>query len=202
MVIANLRSPRAPRLASGSMGVPLPGFEVRLVSDDGTPVQEGSGRVAVKDNGFFLSGGYWQRQPEWEARFVDGWFLTEDVARCDGEGRYWFEGRSDDVIVTAGYNIGPVEVESALMAHPLIADAACVGEPDPVKGTIVVAYVVLDDEPPPDLRDEVRRWIGERIGWHAAPRRVEVMDELPHTDSGKLQRALLRRRALEHSARP
>ena len=200
MVIANLRTPGAPTVQFGSMGVPLPGFDIRLVTDDGATVETGAGRIAVRDNGFFLSGGYWQREPEWAARFVDGWFLTEDVAHRDEDGRYWFEGRSDDVIVTAGYNVGPVEVESALMAFPLVEDAACVGEPDPVKGSIVVAYLVLDGPAPDDLRDQVRHWVGERVGWHAAPRRVEVVDSLPHTDSGKLQRALLRRTSLEHAA--
>ncbi len=203
MVIANLRSPGALPVEFGSMGVALPGFEIALYDDRG-PVAEGSGRVAVKDNGFFLSAGYWQRMPEWEARFVDGWFLTEDVAHRDERGRYWFEGRNDDVIVAAGYNVGPAEVETSLMEDPLVVDAACVGAPDPVKGSVVVAFVVLDPAAPaPDedeLRARLRQWVGERVGWHAAPRRVVAVEALPRTDSGKLQRAVLRARLREEGA--
>lgn len=191
MVVANLRT-GGPAIAAGSMGVPIPGFEVTLLDLDGKPVHEGSGRIAVKDNGFLLSAGYWGRMPEWEARFQDGWFLTEDVARRDELGRYWYEGRSDDVIVAAGFNVGPVEVESVLMEHPLVSDAACVGIPDPIKGAVVASYVVLEGEKPDDLRDQLRSWVGNRVGWHAAPRVVVAVAALPRTESGKLRRATIR----------
>lgn len=196
MVTANLRNPPAEVIA-GSMGVPVPGFEVRLVDSEGNLVPIGEpGRLIVKDNGYFLSAGYWGRQPEWDARFTDGWFFTEDIVRCDHEGRYWYVSRADDVIVTAGYNVGPAEVEAALVSHPLIADAACVGEPDPQRGQVVVAHVILRTDAPADAPDDIlkqlRSWVGERVGWHAAPRKIRVVDHLPRTASGKVQRKNLR----------
>lgn len=193
MVAANLRGPHATPVRPGSMGVALPGFRMRLVDGEGNVVTgEGEGRIAVQDNGFFLSAGYWQRQPEWDARFQDDWFVTEDLATRDGLGRYTYSGRADDVIVTAGYNIGPAEVEAALLAHPLVSDAACVGEPDPAKGSVVAAHVVLSGEPPEDLLRELRAWVGARLGWHAAPRRLHISDALPRTESGKIKRSVLR----------
>lgn len=195
MVAANLRVPGAPPVVPGSMGVPLPGFELKLVDGSGQEVRgEGEGRIAVRDNGFFLSAGYWQREPEWQARFEDGWFVTEDLAGRDGLGRYTHTGRADDIIVTAGYNVGPLEVETALLEHPLVTDAACVAEPDPVKGSVVAAYLVLAGSAPDDLLAELRSWVGERLGWHAAPRRLHVVTELPRTETGKIRRAALRER--------
>ncbi|MFG3690235.1 acyl-CoA synthetase [Micromonospora sp. NPDC047740] len=197
MVTGNLRHPGAPAVAPGSMGVALPGFEVELLDPDGSPVRgPGEGRVAVRDNGYFLSAGYWGREDEWAARFADGWFLTEDLARRDEEGRYWYVGRADDVIVSAGYNVGPVEVETVLLEHPLVVDAACVGEPDPVKGQVVAAHIVLADAGttprPEDLLRELRTWVGQRVGWHAAPRRLHLHPAIPRTATGKVQRRALR----------
>ena len=100
--------------------------------------------------------------------------------------------RSDDVIVTAGYNVGPHEVESVLARHPLVAEVACTGEADERKGQVIAAHVVLSGEAPEALVEELRRWVGERVGWHAAPRHVYVLDELPRTESGKVRRAALR----------
>jgi acetyl-CoA synthetase len=100
----------------------------------------------------------------------------------------------DDVIVSAGYNVGPFDVESALLEHPAIVDAAAVGEHDERKGRVVAAHVVLAD-PRTDreaLLDELRRWVGQRVGWHAAPRRLHVHDALPRTESGKVKRKDLR----------
>jgi acetyl-CoA synthetase len=193
MVTANLRTPGAPPAAPGSMGSALPGFEVGLSGPDGNLITgEGTGRVVVRDNDFLLSAGYWGRSQEWQARFSDGWFVTEDIARRDERGRYWYVSRADDVIVSSGYNIGPAEVETALLTHPLVTDAACVGEPDPVRGTVVAAHVVLAEAAAPDLLAELRQRVGAGVGWYAAPRRLHVHDRLPRTESGKVQRHLLR----------
>jgi acetyl-CoA synthetase len=193
MVAANVRTAGAPPVIPGSMGVSLPGFEIRLVDEAGNEVVgEGEGRLAVRDNGFFLSSGYWQRQPEWDARFQDDWFVTEDLASRDAMGRYTHRGRADDVIVTAGYNVSPGEVESVLLDHPLVTDVACVAEPDPLKGSAVAAHIVIRGAEPADLLTELRQWVGERVGWHAAPRRIHVREQLPRTESGKVQRAVLR----------
>jgi acetyl-CoA synthetase len=193
MVTASLRTPGALPPLPGSMGSALPGFDVGLSGPDGDLIAgEGTGRVVVRDNGFLLSAGYWGRRPEWEARFAGDWFVTEDIARRDEQGRYWYVSRADDVIVSSGYNIGPAEVETALLSHPLVTDAACVGEPDPVRGTVVAAHVVLAGEPAPDLLRELRERVGAGVGWYAAPRRLHVHQQLPRTESGKTQRHLLR----------
>lgn len=193
MVTGSLRLPGAPSAVPGSMGTPLPGFEVALAGPDGTMLDgETAGRVMVRDNGFLLSSGYWGRMPEWEARFADGWFATEDHARRDSQGCYRYIGRADDVIVTSGYNVGPAEVEAALLSHPLVTDVACVGEPDPVRGAVPAAHVVLTGPAPASLLAELRATVGTQIGWYAAPRRLHVHRELPRTESGKVRRHLLR----------
>lgn len=201
MLTGNMRTDDAPDPVPGSMGFAFPGYDLELRDEDGRTVAgEGTGRLAVRDNGYFLSSGYWNRMPEWEARIVDGWFVTEDLVRRDADGRYWYESRADDVIVASGMNVGPSEVESALLEHPLVDDAGCVGTPDPVKGTIVTAHVVLNSEAPDDLQQQLRAWVAERVGRHAAPRKVHTWDELPRTASGKLRRVELRQRATAGSA--
>jgi acetyl-CoA synthetase len=193
MVIGNLRAGGPDEVEPGCMGTAVPGFEVALTGPDGEFLAgEAAGRIAVRDNGFLLSSGYWGREQEWDARFAGEWFITEDIARRDEAGRYWFVGRADDVIVSSGYNVGPAEVETALLRHHLVTDAACVGEPDPVRGTVVAAHVVLAGDAPPDLLSELRKCVGAGVGWYAAPRRLHVHDDLPRTDSGKIQRHLLR----------
>ena len=197
MLVCNLRGPGANEVAPGSMGVALPGFEIGLVDGGGEHVHgEGSGRIAVRDDGWFLSRTYWGRQAEWDARLQDGWWVTEDVARRDAQGRYWYQSRADDVIVTAGYNVGPFEVEAVLMEHPAVADVAVVGVPDERKGQVPEAHVVLAPGVDPaalDLAAELKRWVGERVGWHASPRAVTVHAALPRTESGKDKRGELRR---------
>ena len=196
MVIANPRGPGAPAPAAGSMGYAVPGFEIALIDDDGEKVRdEGEGRVAVGDNGFLLGSTYWGRDAEWQARLQDGRWVTEDIARRDEAGRYWYQSRADDVIVTAGYNVGPFEVETALMEHPLVTDVAVVGVPDERKGQVIEAHVVVTAgaaAAPDALTAELKKWVGERIGWHAAPRHVTVHDALPRTESGKVKRRELR----------
>lgn len=122
--------------------------------------------------------------------------MTEDIARRDEAGRYWYQSRADDVIVTAGYNVGPFEVETALMEHPLVTDVAVVGVPDERKGQVIEAHVVVTAGAaaarPDALTAELKKWVGERIGWHAAPRHVTVHEALPRTESGKVKRRELR----------
>lgn len=194
MVVANLRGAGAADPSFGSMGVPLPGFEVRLLDEDRNPIEgEGIGQLACQDNGFLLSNGYWGRMPEWDSRFVDDWFVTEDLVRRDEQGLYWYVARADDMIVTSGYNVGPYEVETALLDHPSVVEAAATGEHDHERGhEIVVAHVVIDGPVASDLQEQLRTWVGERVGWHAAPRQIRVHDALPYTASGKIRRNALR----------
>lgn len=193
MVVANGRGPGAPAPVPGSMGHSVSGFDVQVLDADGRRAPTGEeGRLAVRDEGWFLSSTYWGRDEEWQGRLEDGWWITEDRARTDADGRFWYVGRSDDVIVTAGYNVSPFEVESVLMEHPAVAEAACVGEPDERKGQVVAAHLVLAPGHRRALDEELRQLVGERIGWHAAPRRFHVRPQLPKTESGKLRRSALR----------
>jgi acetyl-CoA synthetase len=191
MVVANQPGDAVP----GSMGKALPGFRIELLDGSDERIEgPGEGRLAVADNGWLLGETYWGRDELWQERRRGELWATEDIVRRDEDGRYWYVGRADDMIVTAGYNVAPAEVEEALAAHPLVADAACIGTPDGRKGTAVAAFVVLasEEEAPEELTPVLRQWVGERIGWHAAPRRVAAVPSLPRTPSGKLRRAEVR----------
>jgi acetyl-CoA synthetase len=183
---------------AGSMGLPLPGCRMAVVDDDGREVDEGVvGQIAMRpsDVGYY-SLGYWQDAERTRDLFRGPWMISGDLARRDADGYFWFEGRADDVIKSAGYRIGPFEVESAILAHPAVAEAAVVGKPDPRRGHIVKAYVVLrpDARPAPGLADEIVDVVKQSVGRHQAPREIEFLAQLPKTESGKIQRFLLRRR--------
>jgi acyl-coenzyme A synthetase/AMP-(fatty) acid ligase len=168
----------------GSMGKPLPGIETRVV--------EAELQLRAASSPTFFS-----RYLDGE-RFEDEWWQTDDLVREDQDGYLWFEGRGDDIILSAGYRIGPTEVESALLSHPAVADAAAVAAPDPERGSVVRAIVVLRDGPPGDsaLANELSRELQEHCKRETAPykfpRIVEFTAELPKTSSGKIRRALLR----------
>jgi acetyl-CoA synthetase len=179
------------------MGRPLPGQRIAVVDEAGAPVPPGTvGLIASlppRDATYAL--GYWNN-PEAERglRRGEGWIVTGDLGREDADGFLWFEGRADDVIKSAGYRIGPFEVESALLTHPAVAEAAAVGKPDPRRGQIVKAFVVLkpSQADSPSLREELVDAARRALGAHAYPREIEVVAELPKTSTGKIQRFLLR----------
>lgn len=195
MLICN--SPYLP-LIPGSMGKPMPGFEVKLVDRDGREVPTGQhGVIAAKRNPFFLSNGYWKKPEKWASAFVDGdWFVTGDQAYCDENGYYYFVGRDDDVISSAGYRIGPFEVESTVLEHPSVAECAVVGKPDELRGEIVKAYIVLKVgyQPSDELAKEIQQFVRERLAKHNYPREIEFLEDLPKTSSGKIKRVELRKR--------
>jgi acetyl-CoA synthetase len=202
MVLANLAASDAP-VVPGALASVVPGFDVVLVAPDGTPVPDGEeGIIAIRRPPFQLSQGYNGNAAAWDARWVDDLFLTEDLARRDEQGRWWFTGRADDIIVTSGYNVGPVEVESVLLEHPGVAEAAAVAAPDPARGSVVRAVVVasLDAPPRETLTKELQDAVRSRVGRHAYPRIVEYVDALPRTETGKLRRAELRRQPQTTSA--
>ncbi len=181
----------------GSMGLPMPGFEMAVIDDDGRELPAGEvGYLTQRpsEQGYY-SLGYWKEPDRTRQLFRHGWITAGDLARRDENGYFWFEGRADDVIKSSGYRIGPFEVESAILHHPAVAEAAVVGKPDALKGNIVKAYVTLRAGQPPhsrltqEIQDIVRRIVGD----HAYPREVEVVDNLPKTESGKIQRFKLRR---------
>jgi acetyl-CoA synthetase len=181
----------------GSMGKPLPGQRIAVVDEAGVPVPAGTlGLIAClppPDATYAL--GYWNN-PEAQKglRRGEGWIVTGDLGQQDQDGFLWFEGRADDVIKSAGYRIGPFEVESALLTHPAVAEAAAVGKPDAARGHIVKAFVVLrmGHADSPALRDELVAAARRALGAHAYPREIEVVAELPKTNTGKIQRFLLR----------
>jgi acetyl-CoA synthetase len=180
----------------GSMGLPLPGCRMAVVDDDGRPAPPDTvGHIGMwpSETGYYALG-YWDDPERTRALRRGGWLTIGDLARRDRDGYFWFEGRADDVIKSAGYRIGPFEVESAILHHPAVAEAAVVGQPDPLRGQIVKAFVVIKPGmgPRPGLADEIVEVVKRRAGRHQAPRAVEFVDELPKTESGKIQRFRLR----------
>jgi acetyl-CoA synthetase len=142
--------------------------------------------------------GYLHDEPRTAAAFADGWYLTGDLVRRDADGWYWFVGRADDVIKSAGHLIGPFEVESVLMEHPAVAEAGVIGRPDPVAGNIVKAFVALRPgfDATTTTRQELLAFARRRLGPAVAPREIAFDQHLPHTRSGKVMRRLLRAREL------
>jgi acetyl-CoA synthetase len=181
----------------GSMGLPLPGCRIAVVDDDGRELLPGAvGHIGMQPSAEgYYSLGYWHDDERTRATWRGGWMTIGDLARRDEDGYFWFEGRADDVIKSAGYRIGPFEVESAILRHPSVAEAAVVGKPDSLRGQIVKAYVVLRPgvEPRPGLDEEIRESVKSRVGRHQYPREVEFVEQLPKTETGKIQRFLLRR---------
>jgi acetyl-CoA synthetase len=182
----------------GSMGRPMPGWEVAVLDEDERPVAQGErGEICLKarSNPHYPLG-YWNRPEESEEVFGGDWFHTKDAARQDEDGYYWYEGRADDVIISAGYRIGPFEVESACLEHPAVAEAAVVASPDERRGYVVKAFVVLagDYQPSDELADEIKAYVRDHHSAYAYPRLVEFVADLPKTLTGKIRRIELRRR--------
>ncbi len=184
----------------GSMGKPSPGFEVSIIDDDGNelpPNKEGDIAVKVKpQRPIWMFKEYW-RNPEATANCIRGdWYITGDRAYKDEEGYFWFVGRADDVIISAGYRIGPFEVESALKEHPAVAESAVIAAPDEMRGEIVKACVVLAPgyDPSPELADELKEHVKKVTAPYKYPREIEFMESLPKTISGKIRRVELRER--------
>ena len=188
----------------GSMGLPLPGVEAAVVTQqpDGHVVpistQDTRGELALRPGWPSMFRGYLGEDERYRKCFSDGWYLTGDLATCDRDGYFWFVGRADDVIKSAGHLIGPFEVESALMEHPAVTEAAVIGKPDPVVHEIVKAFVALRPgyEPDDTLRLEILGFVRKRMGAAVAPREIDFVDALPHTRSGKIMRRLLKAREL------
>jgi acetyl-CoA synthetase len=181
----------------GSMGRPIPGHRVAVVSEAGEELPAGqTGIIAVArpDPVMFL--GYWNNSEATEAKFAGDWLLTGDVALQDDEGYIWYKGREDDLISSGGYRIGPTDIEDCLMKHDAVLMAAVVGHPDPVRGEIVRAFVVPKTDVPigPALAEEIRAFVGQRLAWYQAPREVIFVEELPLTATGKIIRRELRGR--------
>ena len=180
----------------GSAGLAMPGFELAVLDEALQPVAPGTpGVLAVSRSRspLFMFAGYWRAD---SPNLSGDWYVTGDTMLQDADGHFFFAGRNDDIITSAGYRIGPFDVESVIIEHPAVAEVAVVGKPDPERTEIVKAFVVLrkGHAPSDELAAELQQHVRKRLSLHAYPREVEFVDELPKTASGKVQRFVLRQR--------
>ena len=186
----------------GSIGRPYPGHRVAVIDDKGVEVKRGElGEIAVNrsfngqpDPVFFLE--YWKNEQATREKFIGDWGCTGDQAKMDEDGYLWYQGRSDDVIKSSGYRIGPAEIESCLVKHPAVLNAAVIGKPDAARGAIVKAFVVLQPNysPGESLVEDIQNHVRGRLAPYEYPREIEFIDALPMTTTGKVQRKELRKR--------
>ena len=182
----------------GSIGRPYPGHKVAIIDEKGAEVPRGElGEIAVQkedDPVFFLE--YWKNEQATREKLIGDWGCTGDQGRMDEDGYIWYQGRSDDVIKASGYRIGPAEIESCLVKHPAVANAAVIGKPDETRGQIVKAFIVLQPGQAASqaLIDEIQAHVRGRLAPYEYPREIEFIDALPMTTTGKVQRKELRRR--------
>jgi acetyl-CoA synthetase len=186
----------------GSIGRPYPGHRVAVIDERGSELPPGElGEIAVHrsfqgapDPVFFL--GYWKNPEATRDKFIGEWACTGDQAKRDEQGYLWYQGRSDDVIKSSGYRIGPAEIESCLVKHPAVANAAVIGKPDAVRGAIVKAFIVLQPgfSGNAKLIEDIQQHVRGRLAPYEYPREIEFIDALPMTTTGKVQRRQLRQR--------
>jgi len=183
----------------GSMGKALPGIKAAIVDDQGNELPEGKeGNLAIKSPWPSMMCDIWKNQKKYNSYFKKNWYITGDLAFKDKDDYFWFVGRADDVIKTAGERVGPFEVESALVEHPGIVEAGVIGKPDPMRGEIVKAFVVLKKnyKPSKELEGEIKKFVKKRLAGHAYPREISFVESLPKTRSGKVVRRLLKKMIL------
>ncbi|WP_436854129.1 acetate--CoA ligase [Staphylococcus caeli] len=179
----------------GSMGKPLPGVEAAIIDDQGNELPPNRmGNLAIKKGWPSMMVSIWKNPEKYESYFIGDWYVSGDSAYKDEDGYYWFQGRVDDVIMTAGERVGPFEVESKLVEHEAVAEAGVIGKPDPVRGEIIKAFVALRDgyHESDDLKEEIRKFVKDGLAAHAAPREIEFKEKLPKTRSGKIMRRVLK----------
>jgi len=176
----------------GATGQAVPGYEATVLDSDNRPMVEGEGRLAIKGP----TGCRYLDDPRQADYVLGGWNVTGDTYRRDADGYYWYLARSDDMIVSSGYNIGAPEVENALLSHPAVAECAVIGVPCPERGQKVKAFVVpaLDAEASDALVAELQDHVKAAIAPYKYPRLIEFVGELPKTATGKLRRSELRNR--------
>ncbi len=199
------------KIKPGSMGKPLPWMEAAILDDDANPVPpEGEGNLCLRPYWPSIMRTVWQNQEKYDSYFKNGWpasnasrsdagwYFTGDRAKKDKDGYIWFIGRADDVIKTAGERVGPFEVESSLVEHPSVVEAGVIGKPDPERGEIIKAFIVLKPgiEGTDALKEELALHVKKHLAGHAYPREVEFIDKLPKTRSGKIMRRILKAKEL------
>ncbi|MFF2887911.1 acetate--CoA ligase [Paenibacillus sp. NPDC057967] len=180
----------------GSMGKPLPGVQAAIIDDSGNEVPPyRMGNLAVRVPWPSMMRKIYNNPSKYEEYFrLEGWYVSGDSAYMDEDGYFWFQGRIDDVINTAGERVGPFEVESKLVEHPAVAEAGVIGKPDPMRGEIIKAFIALREgfEPTEELKKEISQFVKVGLSAHAAPREIEFKDKLPKTRSGKIMRRVLK----------
>ncbi|MGG0656316.1 acetate--CoA ligase [Rummeliibacillus pycnus] len=180
----------------GSMGKPIPGIKAAIVDDQGNELPPFTmGNLAFKKGWPSMMRQIWNNPERYQSYFLTGeWYVSGDSAYMDDDGYFWFQGRIDDVIMTSGERVGPFEVESKLLEHPLIVEAGVIGKPDPVRGEIIKAFISLKEgvKPSAELEDEIKQFVKTGLAAHAAPREIEFKDKLPKTRSGKIMRRVLK----------
>ena len=186
----------------GSMGKPYPGHAVGIIDDAGDPVADGTvGELAPRRGDPVMFLGYWGREDATREKFTGDWFRTGDLGYRDSDGHYWYMGRKDDVISSAGHRIGPGEIEDCLLKHPAVRQVAVIGAPDALRGQRVKAFIVLapGHAGSDALVEDIQRSVRTRLAAHEYPREVEFIDELPLTTTGKIRRIELREREMERA---
>jgi acetyl-CoA synthetase len=186
----------------GSMGKPFPGIVAAIVDDAGKKLPTGKeGNLALKPGWPSMMKTIWRRPHKYKSYFVNNWYISGDKAWQDTDGYFWFMGRADDVIKTGGERVGPFEVESALVEHPAVIEAGVIGKPDPLRGEIIKAFIVLkkawvdkikDKKEEENLKQELSLFVKKHLAGHAYPREIEFIDKLPKTRSGKIMRRILK----------
>jgi acetyl-CoA synthetase len=184
----------------GSMGKPFPGITAAILDENCEkellPGQEGN--LALKAGWPSMFRTYWKKEELYKSKFKGIWYITGDRAKMDEDGYFWFVGRADDVINTAGHLVGPFEVESALIEHPAVAEAGVIGIPDKLAGEVIKAFVSLKDghSPSDELRKDIKNFARKKLASAASPREIDFLSGLPKTRSGKIMRRLLKAREL------
>jgi acetyl-CoA synthetase len=186
----------AMEIKPGSMGKPLPGVDAAIIDDDGNILPPLTmGNLAIRTPWPSMMRKIWKNDAKYaEYMRIPGWYVSGDSAYCDEDGYFWFQGRIDDVINTAGERVGPFEVESKLVEHPAVAEAGVIGKPDAVRGEIIKAFISLRQgyTQSDELKADITRFVKEGLAAHAAPREIDFIDKLPKTRSGKIMRRVLK----------
>jgi acetyl-CoA synthetase len=188
----------------GSMGKAIPGHEVAVVDDSGNPVPTGKvGEVAIKRPDPVMCLQYWKNPEATREKYVGDWWVTGDLAKQDEDGYFWFVGRKDDLITSAGYRIGPAEIEDCIIKHPAVSMVAVVGIPDEIRTEVVKAFIILKPEVSsgPDMEEEIKKFVKIRLAAHEYPREIEFVSELPMTATGKIMRKELKKLEIERKSK-
>jgi len=188
----------------GSMGKAIPGHEVAVVDEGGNPVPFGTvGEVAIKRPDPVMCLEYWKNPEATREKYVGDWWVTGDLAKQDEDGYFWFVGRKDDLITSAGYRIGPAEIEDCIIKHPAVSMVAVVGIPDEIRTEVVKAFIILKPgvSSGPDMEEDIKKFVKTRLAAHEYPREIEFVSELPMTATGKIMRKELKKLEIERKSK-